>query len=163
MNSTPNEKKEWVFQSGVPYEFTINFNDQYQINGVLSLRDVRLKSNLKKIFEKTNIKYDLLQEITMPQFGDTFKNMVPRIHYHGVVMFPKDDDIYSYLLSTAVELAQIGRYQFNPLRAKHWVTYITKHTKLFGNNCRIRNQSYKTIISRSQEKKTSNDEVRTSE
>lgn len=124
--------KEWSFYPMTLYEYTLNLNDDFQrIGKTLDLRYINAHATVKNIFDKTNIKYCLYPEITMPQYGDKYTNSMPRIHWHGFVYFPTSGDIVQYLLSTAILISKVGRYQFNQARPKYWVKYMTKHKHLF--------------------------------
>lgn len=145
-DSVLSPKKEWSFTSQTLYEFTINLNDSYQVNRHrtkgISLRYVEAKATFESIMKLNTWKYFLVPEISMPQVGDMFRNTVPRIHWHGFVIFPDNDSILQHLLVVAVKLADIGRYQFNLCRPEYWMKYCLKHQNIFKSLGYVNNVEY---------------------
>lgn len=138
-------EKEWEFKEKTLYEFTINLNDERQCTKMHTGLDLRYQSArdcLKKVFENNTWKYFLIPEISMPQAGQMYKYGIPRIHWHGIVMFPNNDTILHHLLVTAIKLADIGRYQFNEYRPKYWPKYCMKYNNLFSKLGYIHNVEY---------------------
>lgn len=147
-NTSDDSKEEWVFAPMTLYEFTINLNDDNQVSrGREKNRHLKAKAVLEHCFDDTTIKYCLYPEVSMPQFGDKYHNTYPRIHYHGWIVFPTNKAVCDYLLETAIKLARIGRYQFNPARIDYWNKYIKKHQGLFKGTLKpVRNIGCTDII-----------------
>lgn len=131
---TNTEPPKWVFKKNTWYEFTINFSDQYQSNGRTSLENrysISRKAIYSTLSETEDIDYYLVPEVSMLQYGDSFKNSIPRIHYHGIMRFKTNLSILNFQIKTQVLLAKIGRYQFNDYRPKHWPEYCEKHKHIY--------------------------------
>ncbi len=143
MNTNKKEvgETDWCFSTNTTYEFTINLNDAYQVKGSsLATRYKNARKTLRELLmENKGLRYKLLPEVTMPQFGDKYKNTYPRIHFHGILQFSTKESIIHWLLEDAILCAKIGRYQFNIYRPDHWPTYCEKHRTLFKH---ITNQYY---------------------
>lgn len=120
----------WTFVPNVLYEFTINGNDNSQCATSLEQRYARNRKLLREILKDAPFKYWLQPEITMPQYGRRATNEYPRIHWHGVVMFPTYKSVVDYLTTTAVSLARYGSYQYNEFRPE-WIDYMDKHRQWF--------------------------------
>lgn len=121
---------EWILDTNTVYEFTINFNDDFQTKGIDRYKSAR--KFLRNILDDGLYKYKLIPEITMPQYGDRYTNVMPRIHFHGVLMFKSNKQVLHWLLKGALIIAKIGRYQFNEYRDEYWPDYCLKNEYLFS-------------------------------
>ncbi len=129
-----NSANDWILEPKTIYEFTISGTDNVQLTTFNELKN-RYKRNrrlLWEILKESKVKYKLLPEITMPQYGRANKNSLPRIHWHGVIAYPDDEAITNWLLIDAVKLAKYGSYQMNVFRPEYWPGYCLKHHKLFS-------------------------------
>lgn len=143
------KKKEWEYKAKVVYEFTINFNDEYQC--IKALKDLDERHDrptiyLKQALNKTGVFYYLVPEYSMPQFGDSYKNKCPRFHYHGIILFPSERSVCSALINMHVWFSYIGRYQYNVFRPDHWYDYCHKHRDIFASIPIIKNASWSRIV-----------------
>ncbi len=127
------EKTDWFIETNTVYEFTINGSDAVQSCNfkTLYLRYTRARKLLREILSAGKVKYNLLPELSTPQYGRIGKNHLPRVHFHGVIRFPTEDSIIEWLLVDAVKLAKYGSYQMNTFRPERWPGYCMKHKKLF--------------------------------
>lgn len=125
--------EKWTFIAGKVYEFTLNFNDSYQYgNRSLNNRIDHMRDVFVKLFDDNDgLQYCVVPEIEAYQFGDKYKNTVPRYHLHGIVYFKTKRSILVWLIKTATLSAKIGRYQFNDFREDYWPQYCAKHKDLF--------------------------------
>lgn len=130
----PMDHDKWTFKCNTTYEFTINFNDSYQLKGQqLITRYDNARKHLRKELDEYHITYKLMPEISMPQYADNSHNTYPRIHFHGIISFNSNTQILQFLLDTSIKLAKMGRYQFNDYRPQYWPQYCLKHKDLFSN------------------------------
>lgn len=132
------KKTEWEFKSPKSYEFTINFNDQHQYPNT-DLRLTKCKKLLEDIMRVNTWKYNLRPELSMPQVGDNHSGTMSRVHYHGIIHFNDDKEIYTFLLTLHYRLTRIGRVQWNPLRWDHWTKYIRKQKSIIPGHYKIAN------------------------
>lgn len=147
----PMVDEKWSYNIDTIYEFTINLNDDYQVQtrkGCSDLRDVHATKIMREVLESfgPNFKYNLRFEISMPQFGDRHTNSMGRIHWHGIVKFTTTEAIYDFLLTGIHKLTRLGRFQFNEYRPEVWPKYCTKHEHIFKKKNTVRNISWQHLI-----------------
>lgn len=122
---------EWSFETNVIYEFTQTFIDKYQYIGKGSSRHNYVRELFKSILDDMMVGYEMYMEISMPQYS-TETVTIPRIHYHGVIVFKTPQQILMYLTKYHHQLAMIGKIQWNKYRPEYWPEYCTKQLKLFS-------------------------------
>lgn len=158
-----NDSPKWEFKSRTIYEFTINLNDDYQMpkRGDPATRALRAHSVMSEVLATMGpgVKYNLRYELSMPQYGDRHKNPFSRIHWHGIIYFSDDRTLYEFLLTGTYSLTRIGRYQFNSFRPQHWEAYCKKHKSIFKDRLKIRNASFKVILSLNSRDESSSSET----
>jgi len=124
---------EWCLRIDTIYEFTINGCDAVQMNGLQtsSKRYTRNRKLLRDILTEASVRYCLFPEISIPQYARANKNCIPRIHWHGLMVFKDINSIINWLLTVAPALAKYGSYQFNTFRPDYWPSYCLKHQDIF--------------------------------
>lgn len=126
-----NSDSKWCFIPGVIYEYTQTFSDKYQYIGKGTARPNAVKELFKSILDDMKVGYEMYMEISMPQYS-TEQVTVPRIHYHGVIVFKTPQQILMYLTKYHHQLAMLGKIQWNEFRPNVWPEYCTKHLELFS-------------------------------
>lgn len=130
--------KDPFYQPSVPYEFTINFDNDHQHTHLNDIQRIeKIEISMKDILKHYNMKYHLKLEISEPQYGQI--GTLPRVHYHGVLRFETYESVVQFLLIGISKLCSIGRYQFNPLRPEYWKRYINKQQHIFKNSITLKN------------------------
>lgn len=154
MTTHKNAEKKWNFETNTIYEFTFCPRDDKQYfhkarGSVDDRRDQKAAGDLREILESygKHLKFNLLFELSMPQYGQYNKNEGSRIHWHGIIVFMTKRVLYEFLLTGLTKLADNGRYQFNEYRPDIWDKYCMKHQWLFKYNqhLRVKNCEYKII------------------
>lgn len=139
----PIDGEKFVLKIHTPYEFTINFNDQYQFFNKND-RHKSCMSNLQLILDKYPIDYWLQPEISMPQYGQRQQGQA-RFHYHGIIRFPSKSSLIHWLLTTYNSLLKIGRVQLNMYR-EEWPKYCLKNNNIFKHlKAELRNKTMSNI------------------
>jgi hypothetical protein len=112
------------------YEITINLSDSFQYIKTNDARPANVRSILKEILEASNIKYSLRMEISRPRYGDLYKQSIARLHYHGYILFPTFEHIFTFFNTHWHKLTHISNIciSYNPEsnRQKQWLAYILK-------------------------------------
>lgn len=121
------EKPKWDFDIGVIYEFTISPNDGAQIGSLeLDQRYVKLRKQIRGILRGIGSMYSIVPEVTVHQYGDKHVNTIPRLHFHGLMVFRSNKEKWNWLLYGQIQIARMGRFQFNSFRPDYWPGYCSK-------------------------------------
>lgn len=130
MKNPENPKPDFTFKPNTIYEITIcpdNDHQGYTLKQTKP-RYQHWRQKMVKIIRKTlnGTLYWLHPEVSHSQ--SSHKGKYPRLHLHGIILFPDFPAQYDFLINNYRELTNCGLIQFNPYREEHWLTYINKDT-----------------------------------
>lgn len=118
------------YELNKPYALTINPNDKHQ--GLLcSKYRGRLALVRKYIMDIiSDYKIPLLLHLDISQPSEINKN-IPRIHYHGVVLFRTNEHIMQFQLELLRQLSSISYIKIKPIDdIKLWSEYCQKYDRI---------------------------------
>lgn len=116
-----------TYELNKPYAITINPNDKHQ--GLLCSkylsRCALVRKHIMDIIHDSKINILLHLDISQPS---EIHNNIPRLHYHGVFMFRKYEDIMIFQLETLRQLSSMSIIKIDTINdIKIWHKYCTKY------------------------------------
>ncbi len=153
--SVKKDKSDVFYKVGTQYEITINPSDKYQyFSDPFRFRAVYTKMNeLCHILFRQSTDIILYPEISEPQSSQNEKHL-PRIHFHGIIIFTNLNSLAYFLLYHFKKLSNISSIQINNYRPKYWPIYIQKQSVLMQYLCK--NNALTYPIKNLAQKKTTN-------
>ncbi len=138
--------EKWEAKIGTPYEITICPDDKHQYAGKKDSRLRAVSNDYKELLLDCGAMYHLFCEVSMPQAGDLNKSTLARVHFHGVILFPKNEDILRFYLTYWHRLTKTARIQLNPFRPE-WDNYCRKQSAIIQKQYRIKSCLWADIVS----------------
>lgn len=127
------DSTEIFYEQDLKYEITINPEKQYQMKVD---RMQKVYADLVKWLECRKMDYNLVVEISEPTYGNKDRGSLPRIHWHGWVLFRDDTEVYDWLLYGIYTLTRWADYQINTMREDYWDKYMAKQSGIMIPCCR---------------------------
>lgn len=132
---SPHDKDDkWEYLPKTPYEITIRPYAQEPHN---ALRFINATSKLKEIKKNLYCKLLLFPELSQPKYSLHHETKVTYIHWHGIIYFESNTDIFNFLLTQWNDLVVLYHIQINPYREDYWLKYCIKQQNIIPAEHRI--------------------------